>query len=54
MKRRDFINGTLMMAGAYMIPGCTHNSVLDKLNPLYYPPSLTGLRGNQYGIKSCE
>ena len=49
MKRRDFINGTLMMAGAYMLPGCTHNSVLDKLNPLYYPPSLTGLRGNHPG-----
>ena len=54
MKRRDFINVTLMMAGAYMLPGCTHNSVLEKLNPLYYPSSLTGLRGNQYGIKSCE
>ena len=49
MKRRDFINGTLMMAGAYMLPGCTHNSVLDKLNPLYYPPSLTGLRGSHPG-----
>ena len=29
-----------------MLPGCVHNTVLDKLDPLYYPPSLTGLRGS--------
>jgi spermidine dehydrogenase len=49
MKRRDFINGTLMVAGASMFSGCTHNSVSDKFNPLYYPPSLTGLRGSHPG-----
>ena len=49
MKRRDFINGTLMVAGASMLPGCTHNSVSDKIDPLYYPPSLTGLRGSHPG-----
>ena len=49
MKRRDFINGTLMVAGASMITGCTHNSVSDKIDPLYYPPSLTGLRGSHPG-----
>jgi|LWDU01.1.fsa_nt_gi spermidine dehydrogenase len=49
MKRRDFINGTLMVAGASMLPGCTHNSISDKIDPLYYPPSLTGLRGSHPG-----
>jgi len=48
--RRDFINGTLMAAGASMLPfGCTSNAVLDSLDPLYYPPSLTGLRGSHPG-----
>ena len=32
-----------------MLPGCIYNSVSDKLNPLYYPPSLTGLRGSHPG-----
>ena len=48
--RRNFINGTLMAAGASMLPfGCTSESVLDKLDPLYYPPALTGLRGSHMG-----
>jgi spermidine dehydrogenase len=48
--RRDFVNGTLMAAGASMLPlGCTSDTVLDKLDPLYYPPSLTGLRGSHPG-----
>ena len=48
--RRDFINGTLMAAGASMLPfGRTSGSILDKLYPLYYPPSLTGLRGSHPG-----
>jgi spermidine dehydrogenase len=48
--RRDFINGTLMAAGASMLPaGCTSDAVLDALDPLYYPPSLTGLRGSHPG-----
>ncbi len=48
--RRDFINGTLMAAGAYMLPfGCTSDAVLAALEPSYYPPALTGLRGNQPG-----
>ena len=48
--RRDFINGTLMAAGASMLPfGCTSNVVLDTLDPLYYPPALTGLRGSHPG-----
>jgi spermidine dehydrogenase len=56
--RRDFINGTLMAAGASTIPfgcssddvpdkiGCTSDDVLSKIDPSYYPPSLTGLRGS--------
>ncbi len=48
--RRDFINGTLMVAGASLLPaGCTSNAVLEKLDPTYYPPSLTGLRGSHPG-----
>lgn len=48
--RRNFINGTLMAAGATMLPiGCVTETVLDKLDPLYYPPSLTGLRGSHPG-----
>jgi spermidine dehydrogenase len=48
--RRDFINGTLMAAGAAVLPfACTSNAVLDNLDPLYYPPSLTGLRGSHPG-----
>lgn len=50
IKRRDFINGTLMVAGASMLPfGCTTDTVLDNLDPLYYPPSLTRLRGSHPG-----
>ena len=48
--RRDFINGTLMAAGAYMLPfGSTSDVVLAALEPSYYPPSLTGLRGSHPG-----
>jgi len=48
--RRDFINGTLMVAGASMLPfGCTGKAVLDLLDPSYYPPALTGLRGDNPG-----
>lgn len=48
--RRDFINGTLMAAGASTLPfGCTSETVLATLDPLYYPPALTGLRGSHLG-----
>ncbi|NQY10496.1 MAG: NAD(P)/FAD-dependent oxidoreductase [Flavobacteriales bacterium] len=48
--RRDFINGTLLAAGATMLPfGCASDAVVNSLNPLYYPPSLTGLRGSHIG-----
>ena len=50
IKRRDFINGTLMAAGVAMLPvGCDNNTFLDHIDPLYYPPSLTGLRGSHPG-----
>ena len=48
--RRDFINGTLLAAGASLLPfGCTGNAVLNSLDPKYYPPALTGLRGSHPG-----
>jgi len=48
--RRDFINGTLVAAGATILPlGINCVQVLDTLDPLYYPPSLTGLRGSHEG-----
>lgn len=48
--RRDFINGSLMAVGSTMLPfGCSSKSVLSKLEPTYYPPALTGLRGNHPG-----
>lgn len=39
-----------MAAGASILPyGCTSNIFLDTLDPLYYPPALTGLRGSHPG-----
>ena len=48
--RRDFINGTLMVAGSSMLPfGVTGQDVLAALEPSYYPPARTGLRGSHPG-----
>lgn len=48
--RRNFINGTLMAAGASMLPyGCISDNVIATLDPSYYPPALTGLRGSHIG-----
>jgi len=48
--RRDFINGTLMVAGASMLPfKSSSQAVMAALNPEYYPPALTGLRGSHPG-----
>jgi len=42
--RRDFINATLMVAAAIVGPlGCTSETAMGKIDPLYYPPVLTGL-----------
>jgi spermidine dehydrogenase len=39
-----------MVAGASMLPfGATSQAVLDTLDPLHYPPALTGLRGDHVG-----
>ena len=48
--RRDFVNGTLVAAGTAMLPFRAHAAdVLDTLEPSYYPPSRTGLRGSHGG-----
>jgi len=48
--RRDFINGTLMAAGASMLPlEGTSQAAMAAIEPSYYPPSLTGLRGSHPG-----
>lgn len=48
--RRNFINGTLVTAGASMLPlGTYSTAAAQNLDPLYYPPALTGLRGSHPG-----
>ena len=48
--RRDFINGTLMIAGTSMLPiNGSSQAVMAALEPSYYPPSLHGLRGSHPG-----
>ena len=48
--RRDFINGTLMAAGGSMLPfKATGQVAMAALDPSYYPPALTGLRGSHPG-----
>lgn len=49
ISRRNFINGTLVIAGASLLPfGCKNTSV-ESLDLLYYPPSRTGFRGSHPG-----
>ncbi len=48
--RRNFINGSLIAAGASILPfGHSSGVTLDKLDPSSYPPELTGLRGSHPG-----
>jgi spermidine dehydrogenase len=48
--RRDFINGTLMVAGSAMLPrAASSQAAMAELDPSYYPPALTGLRGSHPG-----
>ncbi len=48
--RRDFINGTLVATGATMLPSGVHGAhVLAALEPSYYPPAHSGLRGSHPG-----
>jgi spermidine dehydrogenase len=48
--RRDFINGTLMAAGGSMLPyAASGQAAMAALDPSYYPPARTGLRGSHPG-----
>ncbi|HSE41689.1 MAG TPA: NAD(P)-binding protein [Acidobacteriota bacterium] len=53
--RRDFLNGIAITIGSTLLPGCTHDSAPKSSKFLaeqiteYYPPALTGLRGNHVG-----
>ena len=48
--RRDFINGTLMVAGSSMLPfDASSQAAMVALDPSYYPPARTGLRGSHPG-----
>ena len=49
--RRDFINGTLVTAGASLLPfgGAGQAAVMAALDPSFYPPAQTGLRGSHPG-----
>jgi len=48
--RRDFINGSLVLAGTSLLPyGYAGNAVLAKTDDVNYPPALTGLRGSHEG-----
>ena len=48
--RRDFVNGTLMAAGTSILPlEASGQAAMAALDPLYYPPARTGLRGSHPG-----
>ena len=48
--RRDFINGTLVAAGASVLSaGVTSQAAMAALAPSYYPPARHGLRGSHPG-----
>ena len=48
--RRNFINGTLLTAGSSLLPFTVDSqAVMATLDPTYYPPALTGLRGSHPG-----
>jgi len=47
--RRDFINGALIAAGSAMLPLSSKIYAGNSPESLYYPPSLTGLRGSHPG-----
>ena len=51
--RRNFINGTLMAAGASVFSRRSRTiDDLDGFDPPYYPPLLTGLRGSHPGANT--
>lgn len=48
--RRDFLNGIAVSIGASLLPSCSHQPEAHGEHIAdYYPPALTGLRGNHKG-----
>ncbi len=52
--RRDFLNGVAVTLGASLLPYCSEKPVAEAIYapeqaPGYYPPALTGLRGDPEG-----
>ena len=48
--RRDFVNGALLVAGSSMLPlAAGGQEAMAALDPSYYPPARTGLRGSHPG-----
>ena len=48
--RRDFINGTLVAVGSSMLAkGASSQAAMASLDPSYYPPTSSGLRGSHPG-----
>ncbi len=50
IKRRDFVNGSLIAAGSALFgKGAAGQQILANIEPSYYPPARKGLRGNHPG-----
>lgn len=51
ISRRDFLDGAALVMGASLLPGCgrNENAAITSIAEQYYPPSLTGMRGNHDG-----
>ena len=50
IKRRDFINGSLIAAGSALLgAGASGQQILAHMEPGYYPPARQGLRGSHPG-----
>ena len=48
--RRDFINGTMMATGGFLLSSQARSEeALNTMDPTYYPPARTGLRGSHPG-----
>ena len=47
--RRDFLNGIAVSIGASLLPSCSKQPEVHEEVADYYPPALTGLRGNHKG-----
>ena len=50
IKRRDFVNGSLIAAGSALLgTQASGQKILAKMEPSYYPPARLGLRGSHPG-----